>query len=192
MLNLVVDSSWSLFLDRDGVINTRLIDDYVKKWEEFEFMPDAQASIGTLRTIFKYIFVVTNQQGIGKGLMSEADLANIHQNMLAALALHNPTLRPIIDKIYHCPALKSSNDACRKPYIGMALQAQKEFPAVDFKKSLMIGDSISDMEFGKNAGMLTIFFGENPIAEEDMEKIDFQCANWREVLGLVLSKDLIC
>ncbi len=192
MLNLVVDSSWSLFLDRDGVINTRLIDDYVKKWEEFEFIPDAQVSIGRLRTIFKYIFVVTNQQGIGKGLMSEADLAEIHQNMLAELTLHNPTSHPIIDKIYYCPALKSSNDACRKPNIGMALQAQKEFPIVNFKKSLIIGDSISDMEFGKNAGMLTVFFGETAITKENMEKIDFQCANWREVMELILSKDLIC
>lgn len=187
MPNLSIDPSWTLFLDRDGVINIRLVDDYVKTWEEFEFMPDAQASIAQLRTIFKYIFVVTNQQGIGKGLMSEADLANIHQNMLAELAVHNPTSLPIIDKIYYCPSLKSSNDICRKPNIGMALQAQKEFPEVDFQKSLMIGDSISDMEFGKNAGMLTVFFGESLVLQEDEEKVDFRGRNWEEVIKLLLS-----
>lgn len=184
--NLSIDASWTLFLDRDGVINVRLVDDYVKTWEEFAFMPDAQASIAQLRTVFRYIFVVSNQQGIGKGLMSEADLANIHQNMLAELALYNPTSLPIIDKVYHCPSLKSGDDICRKPNIGMALQAQKEFPNVDFQKSLMIGDSISDMEFGKNAGMLTIFFGESPVSKEDTQKIDFRCKNWEEVIALLL------
>jgi histidinol-phosphate phosphatase family protein len=188
MPKLFIDASWTLFLDRDGVINVHLVDDYVKTWEEFAFMPNTQASIAQLRTIFKYIFVVTNQQGIGKGLMSEADLAHIHQNMSADLALYNPTSLPIIDKIYHCPSLKSSNDICRKPHIGMALQAQKEFPDVDFQKSLMIGDSISDMEFGKNAGMLTIFFGKRPVSHEDTTKIDFRCRNWEEVLALLLPR----
>ncbi|GAB4186799.1 MAG: D-glycero-alpha-D-manno-heptose-1,7-bisphosphate 7-phosphatase [Thermoflexibacter sp.] len=186
MPNLSIYPSWTLFLDRDGVINVRLVDNYVKTWEEFEFMPNAQLSIAQLRTVFKYIFVVTNQQGIGKGLMNEIELANIHQNMLAELAEHNPTSFPIIDKIYYCPSLKSNNDICRKPDIGMALQAQKEFPDVDFQKSLMIGDSISDMEFGKNAGMFTIFFGESPVSQEDEGKIDFRCRNWEEVIALLM------
>ena len=62
-----------------------------------------------------------------------------------------------IDDVYFCPELKNTNSTCRKPEIGMAIQAQNKFRDVDFSKSVMIGDSISDMEFGKNAGMHNVF-----------------------------------
>ncbi|TAH20820.1 MAG: HAD-IIIA family hydrolase [Cytophagales bacterium] len=176
-----IDRAWSLFLDRDGVINQRRMDDYVKNWSEFIFMPHAIETIAYFRQIFKHIFVVTNQQGIGKGLMTEYDLALIHQKMKDELEVENKTLLPIIDYIFHCPSLKSANDINRKPQIGMALQAKTMFQSVDFQRAIMVGDTISDMEFGKKAGMNTIFFGAEEIAESERKWIDYRCENWKAV-----------
>jgi D-glycero-D-manno-heptose 1,7-bisphosphate phosphatase len=176
-----IDTTWSLFLDRDGVINRRLIDDYVKTWTEFEFMPDAIETIAHLRSCFAHIFVVTNQQGIGKKIMNTSDLQSIHNQMLESLEKCNQTKLPIINQIYFCPSLKADNDHRRKPKIGMALQAQADHPKVDLFKSIMVGDSISDMEFGRSAGMKTIFFGEEKTDEIEDKLIDFKCKDWQEV-----------
>ena len=146
---------WSLFLDRDGVINRRLVDDYVKSWEEFEFLPGVLEAIALFARKFQHIFVVTNQQGIGKGLMGEEDLQEIHRRMLDEIQKAGGR----IDRIYHCPSLAADQSPRRKPNPGMALQAGEEFPEVDFSKSIMAGDSVSDMEFGRNAGMHCVFIG---------------------------------
>ncbi|MDX1940118.1 MAG: HAD family hydrolase [Saprospiraceae bacterium] len=151
-----IDKSWTLFLDRDGVINHRLMEDYVKTWSEFQFLPGALDAIVYFSTLFGKIFVVTNQQGIAKGLMSEVDLQNIHQEMLNKI--NNAGGR--IDKIYYCPHSRYDYCNCRKPRIGMALQAQKDFPDIDFNKSIMAGDTPSDIEFGKNAGMKKVFISQ--------------------------------
>ncbi|MCU0394250.1 MAG: HAD-IIIA family hydrolase [Thermoflexibacter sp.] len=186
MKTIQIDNTWTLFLDRDGVINRRLIDDYVKTWAEFEFMPFFKESLTLLSPLFSHILVVTNQQGIGKGLMSEQDLARIHQNMQSEL--QGFSSKVIIDKVYHCPSLKSANDINRKPEIGMALQAKKDFPLIEFDKSIMIGDSISDMEFGRRAGMITIFFDQEIISPEEEQLIDYKCNDWKEVVALFLNK----
>ncbi len=151
--NLNISSDYCVFIDRDGVINKRIIGGYVKKVEEFEFLPASIDAIVRFSKVFKHIFIVTNQQGVGKGLMTIDDLVLIHNNMISKIEKAGGR----VDAVYSCPALKNSGDKCRKPEIGMALKAQQEFPAVDFKKSIMIGDSKSDMAFGKNAGMQTIF-----------------------------------
>lgn len=151
-----IDQSWTLFLDRDGVINKRLVDDYVKTWDEFEFLPGVKEVLSKFSNVFGRIIIVSNQQGIGKGLMNEDDLNEIHSRMLSEIEESGGR----IDAFYHCPELKENNSECRKPKAGMALQAQKEFPEIDFSKSIMVGDSSSDMEFGKNLGMLTVFVGE--------------------------------
>ena len=175
-----IDRQWTLFLDRDGVINKRLVADYVKTPQEFEFMPDAPQTIGLLRLLFGRVVIVTNQQGIGKKLMTEAALDQVHQKMLLGLQAHcPPQYLPVIDRIYFCPALSSELNPCRKPQIGMALQAKADFPEIDFTKSVMIGDSLSDIEFGKNAQMLTLMFGG-----QYTETADFHANNWQEVRAL--------
>lgn len=150
--NINIDSSWSLFLDRDGVINKRLIDDYVKNTGEFEFLPGVVDAIAKFSKIFGKIFVVTNQRGIARGLMTEDDLQIVHDLMLKEIQKAGGR----VDGIYFCPHDRNQDCGCRKPDVGMALKAKEEFPAVDFKKSIMVGDSTSDMEFGKNAGMITV------------------------------------
>ena len=69
-----IDNSWTLFLDRDGVINRKLEGDYVKTIEEFEFLPNSLKAIVAFSNYFHKIIVVTNQQGISKKLMTENDL----------------------------------------------------------------------------------------------------------------------
>ncbi|MCB0846865.1 MAG: HAD family hydrolase [Bacteroidetes bacterium] len=149
-----INHSWALFIDRDGVINQRRIKDYVKTWEQFIFIDQVLESLDVLSSLFGRMVIVTNQRGIGRGLMSEADLEEIHQRMLEEI--HQTGGR--IDQIYHCPDLEENDHrGWRKPKIGMALQAKQDFPDIDFKKSIMIGDAISDMEFGRNAGMYTVY-----------------------------------
>jgi histidinol-phosphate phosphatase family protein len=163
-----IDKSWTLFLDRDGVINKRIVDDYVKTIAAFEFLPGIPEAIGRLSRQFGRLIVVTNQQGIGKGFYTMEDLNRIHDYMLSIIKQHGGH----IDAIYHAPNLAQENSPLRKPGIGMALQAKTDFPEIDFSRSVMIGDSESDMEFAKNAGMKAVFVGEqHPASYRDVISI---------------------
>ena len=153
-----IDKKWALFLDRDGVINVRLPGDYVKRPEQFVLLPNVKEAMQLLRQKFGHVFLVTNQQGIGKGLMSEADLAAIHDGFCRQVE----AVGGRIDRIYHCPALKSDHSFMRKPSIGMALQARRDFPDVVLRRSVMVGDTESDMLFGRRAGMKTVLVGDEP------------------------------
>lgn len=150
-----IDESWTLFLDRDGVVNHRLIGDYVKTTDEFQLLPGVKEELNRVRNSFHKIVVVTNQQGIGKGIMSIDDLQKVH---VFCSELLNPT-QTIIDRYYFAPQLAAENSSMRKPGIGMGLQAKKDFPEIDFSKSIMVGDSHSDIEFGNQLGMITVFIG---------------------------------
>src|SRR5688500_18953463 len=99
--DLNIDKTWTLFLDRDGVINKKLDNDYVKHWIDFEFIEGSIDSIKFLNTVFNKIVVVTNQQGIGKRLYRTEDLELIHKNMSYEITYHGGK----IDKIYFSPYL---------------------------------------------------------------------------------------
>jgi len=135
----------TLLIDRDGVINRLRPNDYVKCWEEFDFLPDVFDAFAAWNKRLKYIIVITNQRGVGKGIMTEEDLQTIHKKMISEIEKKDGR----IDKIYYCTATNNS-DPNRKPNIGMALQAKHDFPDIDFSKTLMIGDSESDMQFANN------------------------------------------
>ena len=152
-----ITPDYTLFLDRDGVINKRLMGDYVQSWEEFEFIPGSLEAIAKASSMFETIVVVTNQQGIAKKLMTEQDLADIHGQMVEEVTKAGGR----IDHVYHCPELASEDPHCRKPNLGMANQAKAMFPKIDFEKSIMVGDSISDMQFGERLSMKCCFIGEN-------------------------------
>jgi len=159
-----IDKSWSLFLDRDGVINKRIIDGYVQNKSQFHLLDGVTEAIDIFKKIFGHIFIVTNQQGIGKGLMTEKNLSDVHNYMQELIGIQ-------FDGIYFCPSLAKDNSPMRKPNIGMAIEAQKDFPSVDFSKSVMVGDSSGDILFGKNAGMKTVYI--NP--DENNEEADLNC-----------------
>jgi histidinol-phosphate phosphatase family protein len=155
--DLTIDSGWTLFLDRDGVINTRILGGYVQKWEQFEFLPGVQEALKILSHEFSRIIVVSNQQGIGKGLMTEEELEILHRKMMVEIE----SVGGRIDRIYHSPHLEKEGSMKRKPNVGMALMARKEFPGITFKRSVMVGDSISDMVFGKRLKMINVFISED-------------------------------
>ena len=155
----IINKDWTLFLDRDGVINVRIIDGYVTKIEEFEFLPNVIEALKIFKEKFKYIIVATNQQGVGKGIMKFEDVETVHQFMVQQVAENGGK----IDKVYFCPQLKSVPDNYRKPSPKMAYFAKNDFPDINLSKSIMIGDMNSDVEFGKNAGMKTIFIGDNEL-----------------------------
>ncbi|MEN9685615.1 MAG: hypothetical protein RLZZ28_1401 [Bacteroidota bacterium] len=163
--HFTIDEDWTLFLDRDGVINHDKDNDYIRNWEEFRFYDTTLKALAVLAAYFKRMVVVTNQKGVGRGLMSLADLQNIHSNMQAEIAAAGGR----IDRIYFCSDL-SDDSIDRKPNPGMAFQAKKEFPEIDFQKSIIVGNRISDMGFGRNAGMHTVFLAtthpETPFPNE--------------------------
>lgn len=152
-----VDESWTLFLDRDGVINKKIDNDYVKSISEFEFLPGVLEALYVLQDYFYKIIVVTNQQGIAKGTMTEAGLDIIHHYLQYEVSQAHAR----IDHIYYCPHFASECTFCRKPYNGMAHMAKADYPFIDFAKSIIVGDSISDMEFGKKSDMHTVMIGQH-------------------------------
>lgn len=149
------DDTWTLFLDRDGVLNERIPDDYVRRPEQFTWLPGVRQALKTLRERFGTIVIVTNQQGIGKGWMTRHDLESVHQKMTADLLED----QVVLDRIYFCPGLAADLPICRKPLPGMALQGLHDFPLLDLRKSIMVGDSRSDIEFGNRLGMYTVRIG---------------------------------
>lgn len=163
-----INSDWTLFLDRDGVINVRYVDDYVKKVEDFIFTENAEKAIAQLSRLFKRTVVVTNQQGIGKGVMSAEELTAIHAKMREDVLKAGGK----IDAVYYCPDLKHKAGFCRKPNGGMALRARKDFPEIRFKQSLMVGDTLTDMLFGKRLGMRTVLIGGDAEALRSGEFVD--------------------
>lgn len=169
MLNkLYIQQDWTLFLDRDGVINHEKKEDYIRNWTEFEFYKESLLALPILAQKFNKIIITTNQKGIGKGLMSADDLALIHQNMTNKIV----ELGGRIDAIYYCPDLDNAS-INRKPQPGMAYQAKTTFPEIDFKRSIMVGNRMSDMEFGRNAGMHTVYLATtHPEAPFPDTKID--------------------
>lgn len=177
---LVTDKSWTLFLDRDGVINRRFPGDYVKHKKEFEFLPGVKSALKILAEKFGVIVVVTNQQGIGKKLMTDDDLAQIHEMMLDEIYKSGGR----IDAVYYAPHLSSDPHHYRKPLPTMALMAKNQFHSIDFAKSIMVGDTAGDMEFGRNCGMFNVYVDADGIQIEP-SLYDMKVASLPEFVKIV-------
>lgn len=171
MINLnKIDKSWTLFIDRDGVINHEKKADYIRNWDEFVFYDGVWEAMKILNDKFGVIVMVTNQKGVGKGVMTIDDLALIHEKMLDSITKHEGR----VDKIYYCSDL-ADTAINRKPNPGMAYQAKEDFPSIDFSKSIMVGNKLSDMGFGRNAGINTVFVETtNPDTPFPHEAIDLR------------------
>jgi len=166
-----IDHTWTLFLDRDGVINNEKIDDYIHNWKEFSFTTGTKEAIAVFANIFKYIIVITNQRGISRGVTLEMDVVHIHKNMVREIKQAGGR----IDAVYYCADVDNASPN-RKPNIGMGLKAVKDFQDIDLSKAIMIGNTGSDMQFGRNLGVKTIFLPTTrPIEEMAIENIDMVC-----------------
>lgn len=153
----------ALFLDRDGVINVRTPGDYVRTPEAFIPADGLEEAVRLLTEVFGRIVVVTNQAGIGKGLMTAEDLGAVHARMLSIVRAAGGR----IDGVYHCPHLSGAACGCRKPNTGMAEQAKADFPDIEFTEAWIVGDSASDLLFGQRLGMRTVLI-EGKEEEKDL------------------------
>ncbi len=159
-----IDDTWTLFLDRDGVINHEKFNDYIHKWDEFQFYDGVLEAFRIFSKKFRHIIVVTNQKGVGKGLTKLEDLYQIHANMEHAIMDAGGR----VDAIYYCSDMED-NSPFRKPNPGMGIQAVERFPGIDLGRAIMVGNTISDMEFGRNLGVRTVFL---PTTRPDVELTD--------------------
>lgn len=150
----------AVFFDRDGVVNLSPGAGYVLCWEDFHFSPGIVEALAFCRTRGYATVLATSQQGVGKRLMSQTTLDDIHARMQGELALHDAAF----DGIYACTCLsKDPNCTCRKPSAEMLLRASQEHD-LDLSRSFMVGDADRDIEMGMNAGVpITIRIeSENP------------------------------
>lgn len=179
-----INKSWTLFLDRDGVINQEKHNDYIHEWSEFVFYEGVPEAMKTFNSIFGRIIVVTNQRGIGKGLTLSENVDVIHRNMTASLTAAGGR----VDKVYYCPDM-DENSPNRKPNPGMGLQAKADFPEIDFSRSVMVGNTLSDMEFGRNLGSHNVFIASTrpEISKED-NRIDLYLESLHEFAQLLANR----
>ena len=154
------------FLDRDGVINQKAKKgEYITRWDEVRFLPGVAEAINLLHVAGFVVIVVTNQRCVAKGLMTIAELENMHQLMRDELMRAGS----FIDAIYYCPHEYHHHCSCRKPAPGMLFQAAEKYD-VDLRASWMIGDSEIDVAAGKNAGCRTArLLGQDEVAKEDAD-----------------------
>lgn len=140
----------AIFLDRDGVIN-RERSDYVKNWSEFEFLPGALDAIARLTTLRRPIVVITNQSPIGRGIVAESEIHQIHRKM----RINVERAAGRIDAFFVCPHHPDAGCGCRKPKPGLLLQAAAQFH-LDLEECLFIGDSITDFQAAQAVGCQSI------------------------------------
>ncbi len=176
-----INKDWTLFLDRDGVINEEKVGDYILHWGEFIFSKGVLEVFKKLSDHFGRIIVVSNQRGVGRGLMTEAALQSIHLEMQREVEIVGGR----IDRIYYCTE-KEASAFDRKPNPGMAFRAKKEFPDIDFSKSVMVGNKPGDMKFGRYAGMFTVFVKttnpDQPLPHADIDLAYPSLADFASIL----------
>ncbi len=147
-----------IFLDRDGVLNCKFAEGrYISRWEQMSILPGVEQAIAQLNASRRTVIVVTNQRGVAKGRCSEEDVLQVHNRLRDHLIAHGAHL----DAIYYCPH-DDGECNCRKPLPGMFEQAFRDFPGADAQNSLMIGDSLSDIEAGTRLGMRTVLITDGP------------------------------
>ena len=150
------------------MINEERLNQYVLHWEQFIFSSGVLEAFKKLSDKFGRILIVSNQRGVGKGLMTEQALTDIHQEMKKEVK----QVGGHIDQIYYCTDVEDKHYG-RKPNPGMAYQAAQDFPEIDFNKSIMVGNKPSDMRFGRAAGVFTVFLKTtNPDQEYPHPDID--------------------
>lgn len=167
----------AVFLDRDGVL-IRQVEGYLTRAEEMELLPGAAEAVARLRAAGFKAIVVTNQAGVAKGHLSEAELEGLHQELRRRLR----ALGTDLDAIYHCPHAPEETCSCRKPAPGLLFKAAREL-ALDLARSYMVGDATTDVEAAHRAGCFAIlvktgFGGEDSRSKEVPDAVvpDLACA----------------
>ncbi len=146
----------AIILDRDGVLNRKPAKaQYVRRWEEFEWLPEAKEALGALKRAGYRVAVVSNQAGIARGAMTEADLLDIHRRMVREATQASGG----IDAIYYCPHGWDEGCECRKPKPGMLFQAQRDLN-LDLSRTPFVGDDERDAQAADAAGCPSVLVSE--------------------------------
>ena len=147
----------AVFLDRDGVIN-KDPPHYAHRLDQLELIPRSDVAIKLLNDLGYLVIVISNQSGVARGYYTEDQISLFNNTLINEIQKKGGN----IDAIYYCPhhpyaiiEKYKKNCNCRKPQPGMILQAAQEYN-IDLKKSFVVGDKLSDIEAGKNAGCQTI------------------------------------
>ena len=172
------DQRKAIFLDRDGT----LIDDcgYISDPAKVHFIPGVIRALQDLKSAGWLLIVISNQSGIGRGLISEIELQSVEKRIKDELASHDLKL----DDALFCFHTPEDNCACRKPAPGLLFQAAATWN-IDLPTSWMIGDKVSDVDAGKNAGCQTILIQSKYIKPPAIA----QAANLAEVVRMILNHD---
>ncbi len=167
-----------VFFDRDGVVNIRPVGDYVKSPAEFYFTHDFLPFFSFVKSLGYLAIVISNQQGVGKGLMSERDLSDVTAFMQEKLLKE---VNCNFDDVFYCPELKESGSPRRKPNPGMLYEAIEKWN-ISVEESWMIGDSESDIIAGKKAGVRTILL--TPAEQTIISEADYMFSSFKELQSI--------
>jgi D-glycero-D-manno-heptose 1,7-bisphosphate phosphatase len=163
--NIFADIEY-VFLDRDGVINLKAPEGkYIGHWDHFHFLPGVEEAIAALNRSGRTVIVVTNQRGVALGYYTKADVDAIHEALQKHLAQHAAR----IDAFYFCPHDKNECN-CRKPKTGLFEEAFQDFPGASATNSIVIGDSLSDIQAARNLGAPSIFIQGDPDTQKPGEE----------------------
>jgi len=184
----------TIFLDRDGVVSKEI--DQLSKIDDLKIYNFAAKAIKKINNSDYLAILVTNQPMIAKGFMTEKDLNRIHKKLETELGLKGAK----IDAIYHCPHHPEKGFAgeklelkikckCRKPEIGLLLEAKRDFN-IDLKKSYLIGDKTSDILTGKRAGCKTVLVKTGYGGRDGLFSVkpDFLANNLLEAIEIIIPK----
>jgi len=175
-----------VFLDRDGVINENR-DDYVKTIDEFSFLPGVLEGLAKLKSADITTIVVSNQAGVGRGIIDPAELERIDRSMVQTISEHGGE----ISAIYYCTHRKDEGCDCRKPNPGLLIRASREL-GFDLKQSFFVGDAQSDIEAGYRAGCRTVLVltGRTSLSEVNdwSVKPDYIAADLLTAVDWILSQ----
>ena len=153
----------AVFFDRDGIVNRSPGPGYVEQWSDFHLMPEFVEALRLVTERGWEAVIITNQRGVGRGIMSRAALDDIHARLRAELEARG---LPLCD-IAVCTATDDA-DPRRKPNPGMLLEMAREH-GIDLRRSWMIGDAEKDVIAGRRAGCRTIRVAPGtPATEADL------------------------
>lgn len=182
---------WAVFLDRDGVINRKAPEGaYITSVSELELLSGVREAIARLNRLGVPVVVITNQRGVARGLMTRADLEDVHREIEKELALGSAE----IDAFYSCTHDKQESCGCRKPAPGNLIAASQDLQ-VDLEHSWMVGDRESDIEAGSAAGCRTIRLTKTSEQPDDLArtKADYCEPDLEAAVELILnlSRDVL-
>ncbi|HEX5483530.1 MAG TPA: HAD family hydrolase [Terriglobia bacterium] len=172
----------AVFLDRDGVINRKAPEgQYITGWRHFELLPGVAQAVRQFNEAGFLVIVVTNQQCVAKGLLTETQLKSIHRRMVADLKRQGS----VIDAVYYCPHGAEAHCACRKPEPGMILEAARDYK-INLAASWMVGDCFKDVQAGLAAGCKTAWITESGFGRSEGARPDLMVRSLAEAAPRLL------